>query len=192
MKYKCLEKLNNQSNKEHKVFKFLNKILMAVLLGLVMLIVMEYSPKFKKFMHDEVLGNNISFAYLGNLYQKYFGEVLPEKKDNVIPVFNEKITYLSKEKYQDGYKLMVSNNYLVPVITSGIVVFIGEKDNIGKVITIEGEDNTTITYGNINSTEVKLYDKVEKGKFLGEVNGDTFYLTILKNGEEEDIETYLS
>ena len=195
MKYKCLEKFNNpknDNNKSGRVIKFLNKVLMAVFLGLISLIVMEYSPKFKTFMREEVLGKNISFAFLDNLYNKYFGEVLPSSKDNVIEVFNEKLNYSKTEKYQNGYKLTVSNNYLVPTITSGIVVFIGEKDDFGKVVTIEGEDNSTITYGNIKNTDLKLYDYVTKGKFLGETEGNYLYLLITKEGEYQDIETYLS
>lgn len=197
MKYKCLEKLGINSSKEGKknggkVIRFINKVLMAILFGMISLIVMEYSPKFKSFMQEEVLGKNISFAFLGNLYNKYFGKVLPEDKNNVIQVFNEKISYINKEKYQDGSKLTVSNNYLVPVIESGIVVFIGDKEGIGKVITIEGEDNSTITYGNIKNTNLKLYDYVNKGMFLGEVDGNILYVTILRNGEYQDIETYLS
>ena len=60
-----------------------------------------------------------------------------------------------------GYKLTVSNNYLVPVIKSGVVVFIGTKKDYGNVVTIEAEDNTTITYGNIKNTKV-----IEKGEPL--------------------------
>ena len=194
MKYKCLEKLGvNKENKNGgKFIRFINKVLMAILLGIISLIVMEYSPKFKTFMHEEVLDKNISFAFLGNLYNKYFGKVLPDNKDEIVPVFNEKINYLEKEKIDNGYKLTVNNNYLVPNITSGVIVFIGEKEGFGKVITIEGEDNSTITYGNIKNTDLKLYDYLNKGKFLGEVDGNILYLTILKNGEYLDIETYLS
>ena len=196
MKYKCLEKLGFNNEKEPKksgrFMRFMNKVLMAILLGLVALIVMEYSPKFKTFMQEEVLGKNISFAFLGNLYNKYFGKVLPEDNKKVAEVFNEKLSYTNKEKDGDGIKLTVSENYLVPVIQSGIVVFIGEKDGIGKVITIEGEDNSTITYGNIKNTNLKLYDYVNKGTFLGEVDGNNLYISIIKDGESKDIETYLS
>lgn len=195
MKYKSLEKYGiskEQEKKSHRIIKFINKTLMAVFLGLVLLIVMEYSPKFKNYMQNEVLSKNISFGYLGKLYDKYFGEILPETNDNVVKVFNEKLSYKSKEAYHDGYKLTVSKNYLVPVIESGVVVFIGEKDDYGNVITIEGENGSTITYGNIKNTDVKLYEYVNRGKYLGEVLDETLYITILKSGEYLDIETYLS
>ena len=195
MKYKCLERLskNEKKEKKNKVLSFVNKTLTAIFLGLVFLIIMEYSPKFKTFMHDKVLNKDLSFGLIGKVYQKYFGNVLPDANpEKLVEVFNEKLTYSAKEKYQNGYKLTVTKNYLVPVIKSGVVVFIGNDDNYGKVITIEGEDGSTITYGNILNTDLKLYDYVSKEKFLGEVDGDTLYIVILLNGAYQDIETYLS
>ena len=195
MKYKSLEKLGfnkDEKKKNNKVLKFINKTLTAIFLGLVFLIIMEYSPKFKNYMQNEVLNKNISFGFLGKLYDKYFGEVLPETNDNVVKVFNEKLVYKEKEDYLDGYKLTVNKDYLIPTIESGVVVFIGEKEEYGKTIVIEGENGTTITYGNIKNTDIKLYEYVAKGKYLGETNGENLYVTILKNGEYLDIETYLS
>ena len=194
MKYKSLSKLglDKKIKKDNKLIKLINKSLTAILLGLILLIVMEYSPKFKDFMHKNVLEKNISFGFIGKLYDKYFGEVLPKTNDNIVKVFNEKLVYSEKEKYLDGYKLRVSDNYLVPVIKSGVVVFIGEKEDYGKVITIEDEDGITITYGNIKNSDVKLYEYINKGKFLGEVDGNSLYIVLQKNGEYLDIETYLS
>lgn len=192
MKYKCLEKLKPKEIKKGKVLKFINKCLMAVLLGIISLIVMEYSPKFKTFMNDEVLGKNISFGFIGKIYNKYFGEVLPTDNKSVVEVFNEKLEYTNIEKYLDGEKLTVSDNYLVPVINSGIVVFIGEKEGLGKVITVEQEDKTTVTYGNIKNTDIKLYDYVTRGKFLGEIDGNTLYLLINKDNNYIGYETYIS
>ena len=194
MKYKSLTKLglDKKEKKNNRILKLINKSLTAIFIGLIFLIVMEYSPKFKEFMHNNVLDKNISFGFIGKLYNKYFGEVLPKTNDNIVKVFNEKLEYKEKEKYLDGYKLTVSDNYLVPVIKSGVVVFTGEKEDYGKVITIEDEDGYTITYGNINNSEVKLYEYLNKGKFLGEVDGNYLYIIIQKNGEYLDIETYLS
>ena len=194
MKYKCLEKLNqNNEKKPNRFIHFINKCLSAILIGIIALIVMEYSPKFKTFMHDEILNKNISFGFIGKIYNKYFGSVLPENSnDNVVKVFNEKINYSKIEKNQDGVLLTVDKNYLVPAINSGVVVFIGDKDNLGKVIVIEQVDKTTITYGNILNTSLKLYDYVEKGSFIGEIKDTNLYLSILKDNEYIDVETYIS
>ena len=194
MKYKCLEKFSPKKEvKGKKIIHFINKCLSAVVIGLVVLITMEYSPKFKTFMNEEVLGKNISFGFIGKIYNKYFGNVLPvAEDDSVVKVFNEKIEYSKKEKYLDGVSLTVKDNYLVPVIESGVVVFIGDNKDYGKIVTIEQEDGATVTYGNIQNVDLKLYDFVAKGKFLGEVNGNTLYIIILKDNNYLDIETYLS
>lgn len=196
MKYKCLEKLNVKDKDKNKIksriLSFSNKLLTAVLICVICLIIMEYSPKFKVFMNDKVLGENISFGYIGKLYNKYFGDVLPTDKDSTVSVFNEKINYKNLEKYHDGFKLEVSTNYLVPVIEEGVVVYIGEKDEYGKVIVVEQTDGVNIIYGNINTDNVKLYDYLEKGSFLGEVLDEVLYLVLEKDGEYLDLETYLS
>ena len=80
----------------------------------------------------------------------------------------------------------------IQIIESGVVVYIGEKEGLGNVLVIEGEDGSTITYGNIKNSDVKLYEYINSGKYLGEANGNYLYLIILKDGEYLDIETYLS
>lgn len=193
MKYKSLEKLGYDKEKKNSRFmKFVNKTLTAVFLGLVLLIVMEYSPKFKTFMQNDVLNKNFSFGFIGNIYERYFGGVLPKNNNNTIKVFGEKLVYKNKENYKDGYKLKVDDSYLVPIIESGVVVFIGNKDDYGRSIVIEGEDGSTITYGNIKNSDIKLYEYVTKGKYLGEVSDNTLYILLAKGGKYLDIETYLS
>jgi len=194
MKYKCLEKLgiNDKKKSKSKIISFFNKLMSAVLICIICLIIMEYSPKFKTFINNKVLGENISFGFIGEIYNKYFGEVLPTEKDNTVSVFNEKIAYTNKEKYLNGYKLAVSSNYLVPVINDGVVVFIGEKEEYGSVIIVEQTDGVNTIYGNIKNNNVKLYDHITKGSFLGEVNDNTLYIVLEKEGEYLDIETYLS
>lgn len=194
MKYKSLSKFNleNKSGLKKKVFKFLNKILTMIVLCLVCLIVMEYSPKFKTFINEKVFNNNLSFAKLDSWYKKYLGDILPNNDNNTTPVFNEKLNYQNKEKYFNGYKLTVNNNYLVPIIENGIVVYKGLKDEYGNVIIVEQIDGVNVWYGNIKDNDIKLYDYIEKGKFLGETVNDTLYLVLEKEGTYLDIETYLS
>ena len=193
MKYKCLKKFGMDNKRDIKkgFLKFTNKILLTVVICLTCLIVMEYSPKFKDFINEKVLNNNISFAYFKNLYNKYFGDVLPNNNDTV-SVFDEKLVYKRKESYFNGYKLEVSTNYLVPVIETGIVVYIGEKDEYGSTVVVEQIDGVNIWYGNVNTSNVKLYDYITKGTFLGEVKDNNLYIVVEKDGEYLDIETYLS
>ena len=100
------------------------------------------------------------------------------------------LTYKNKEKYEEGVKLTVDKNYLVPVNESGIVVFIGEKEKYGNTVIIQRVDGIDEWYGNIENTNLKLYDYIKKGTLLGEVN-DYFYLVYKKNGKALNYEDYI-
>ena len=65
MKYKCLEKLGvkDKPKVKSRVLSFFNKMLTAVLICIVCLIIMEYSPKFKTFMNEDVLGGFFFFFF---------------------------------------------------------------------------------------------------------------------------------
>ena len=65
------------------------------------------------------------------------------------------------------------------------------KDNYGNSIVIQGMDEVEITYGNISNSSLKLYDYIEKGELLGEVNGNNLYLVYSKDGNNLDYEEYL-
>lgn len=151
---------------------------------------MKSSNNFKSIFYNYVYDNNISFASISSLYNKYFGSIveLPTYSDKT--VFNEKINYKNAEKYLDGVKLEVNKNYLVSAQESGIVVFIGNKDNYGNVIIIQQVNGIDTWYGNINNVNVKLYDYVEKGTLLGDVN-DFLYLVYKKDGNILNYEDYI-
>ena len=72
-----------------------------------------------------------------------------------------------------------------------MVIFIGEKDNYGSVVIVEGIDGIDIWYGNMETTTVKLYDYVEKNTYLGTVKGDILYLVYQKDGQFLDYKEYL-
>ena len=51
---------------------------------------------------------------------------------------------------------------MVPVIESGVVVFIGEKEGYGNTIIVEQVNGVDVYYSNINPSNIKLYDYIEK------------------------------
>ena len=193
MEYKKTKQLNKKSLKKKNIFiSFFNKILICFILGILCLIIMKQNNDFKNFISKNVFHDNISFAYINNLYNKYFGNVLPKiETGETLTVFNEKLTYKNYSKYYDGYKLEVDNSYLVPIIESGIVVFLGNMDNYGNVVIIEGIDGVDIWYGNVDNINVKLYDYVNKGSFLGETINNNLYLVFEKNKEYLNFEDYI-
>jgi len=80
---------------------------------------------------------------------------------------------------------------LVPVIESGIVVFMGNKDNYGNVIIVQQVNGIDIWYVGVENSNIKMYDYIEKGSLLGEAINNEIYLYYQKGGEFLDYKEYL-
>ena len=146
---------------------------------------------FNEFIYNNIYSNNITFAKFYNIYKTYFGNLFPIKELDDTLVFNESISYIKEEEYLDGVKLTVDDNYLIPSINDGIVIFIGDKDNYHNTIIIQDLNGIEIWYSNINIGNIGIYDYVKKGDYLGEAISNEIYLRFQKNGVREDYKKYI-
>ena len=174
--------------KEEKLIKYLRSLIIRSLTTIIIFILLAIISKSNHNYKDIIVTNlyekNISFPKIKNLYTKYLGGAIPLDKvsEETAPVFNEQLEYTNETIFYDGVKLEVINKYLVPIIEEGMVVYIGEKENYGNVIIIEGIDGIDIWYGNMESTTVKLYDYVEKNTYLGQTKDNYLYIVYSKDG----------
>lgn len=167
----------------------ITKFLLATIFFLVSIIYTNMSDSNLLLYKEYVLTESMPFTKIKGWYEDLFGEVLP-KDDNNKMVMNGHLVYKSIDKYMDGEVLTLSNKTLINNLTNGIVVFIGEKDNYGNTIIIQGADGADVWYGNITNVSVKLYDYVEKDKLIGETKDDKLYLVIKKDNEYIKYEDY--
>lgn len=193
---KFYNKISNKknNNKYKNIYRFIIKVLICILIFITLLIVVKVNPRLKDKIYEIVYEDHFSFSYINNLYKKYFGDVLPF--ENILPndteeVFNERLEYDSANLYKEGVELSVNYNYLVPVIESGIVVFIGEKENYGDTIIVQQINGIDTWYGNISNGDVKIYDYVQKGTLLGEVISDKLYLVFQQEGKYLNYKDYI-
>lgn len=190
---KIWTKTNELILSRQTLYRQVVKILIVVVLVLITLIAIKTSTKREDFIYQHLFNTNLKFAQINHYYKKYLGNILPFQ--NVIsedePVFKEQLTFNEMSKYHNGAKLMVATDYLIPIVESGIVVFIGEKENYGNTIIIQQTNGLDLWYGNIKNSNVQIYEYVEKGKLLGEVAGDTLYLVFQKEGQYLDYKNYL-
>lgn len=196
MEYKSVEKYlsrnNNKSNKG-QIHGFFTKIFVCIVIVLSLLVFLKYDKNNKQIIYKYLYENNISLAGVNAWYKKHFGDITPFQdlvKDNTKLVFNDNLVYKDASIYKNGVKLNVGENYLIPVIESGIVVFIGNKDDYGKTVIIEQTDGVSVWYGNVDNINVSLYDYVSKGEFLAEAN-NSFYMVFQKDGKYIKYEDYL-
>lgn len=184
-------KYYNNKKDYKKIRNYLSKILISVIFLLVSIIYIKLSDNNKNLYENIFLENSISFTKVNNWYQKYFGSIIPVP--NIVedtPVFNEDLTYSNKEDYLNGSLITVGNDYMVPTLESGIVVFIGEKEGYNKTIIVQGIDGIDIWYGNIDNTNLNLYDYVKKGDIVGNVKDNSLYLVFMKDNDYISYEEY--
>lgn len=177
--------------KEKTKRKLVNKLTILLLLVLGVIIGIKTNKDFKQFVKVKVFEETFPFSKINSLYQKYFGTSLPFEgvlKNDTETVFKEKLSYSKKEKYQDGLKLTVSKEYLAPVLESGMVVFIGDKETYGKTVIIQQIDGIDVWYSNMDNINVNLYDYIEKGTLIGSVKKSSLILLFKKDGKILDYE----
>ena len=194
MDYYTSKFLNNKTSSKSSLKSFFNKILVCVLLFLIVMILIKNNPSFKNEIYAFIYENNISFSSFREWYSNKFGGVVPFDKitiDDSVSVFSEEIKYNEVISYNNGAKLNVDSGYLVPVIESGIVVYMGEKEDYGYTIIVEQVNGIDVSYSSINPIDIKIYDYVEKGTLLGETKSNKLYLIFQKNGEYLDYKKYI-
>ncbi len=176
-----------------KVKLFLNQSLITTIITLMILIGIKQQPSLKEYIKKKVYEENIDFMKIKEEYNTLFGDFIPTKNlvKNTKPVFKEKLSYTNLKKDKNGVRLTVEDNYLVPSIQEGIVVFVGEKDEYGKCIVIEQTDGVDAIYGNLKDINVNIYDYIDQGKLLGATNSNELYLEFQKEGKPVEYKKYI-
>ena len=169
--------------------KYISKILLSIIFFLICIIYIKVDSNNKEIFRKIVYDNNLSFNKVSNIYNKYFGNIIPSIEDNK-SVFSGDFSYKSMDNYLNGKLLYVDSNYLVSSLNSGIVVFIGNKEGYNNTIIIQGIDGVDIWYGNVSDSAVNLYDYVSKGDIISKVSDDKLYLVLVKDNNYINYEDY--
>lgn len=196
MNYETYKKSHKKKSKkiDFSFLNYINKFLFVILITVITLIALKSNSAFKTKFYKYVYEDHFSFATINKLYQKYFGTQFPfaDLIDNKTKsVFNEQLTYSSKEAYKDGVNLTVQKNYLVPALEDGMVVFVGEKEGYGNTVIIQQTNGIDIWYSNISLDNLKTYDYIEKGSIIGEVKDTTLTMLFKKDGNILSYEEYI-
>ena len=167
------------------IMKKITKLLITILLFLTTIVLFKKNSTFRNWFNENIMNKTLSFTAISKAYESLFGSPIPFKK--IESVFNEKLVYRDKEDYNNGVILTVDNN-LIPSLSNGLVIFVGEKDY--KNCVVVEDESLEITYCLLSTFGVKLYDHVSKGSYIGEVN-DKVLLYFKKNGEYLNYEDFL-
>ncbi len=97
--------------------------------------------------------------------------------------------YSNYNTYKDG--AVINEITTIYPFKSGIVVFIGEKEDYGNTVIIQGMDGIDYWYGNITNLGVKLYDYVETKNIIGQAKDNKLYVLFMKDNKILDYNDYL-
>lgn len=185
--------INNFKKKKCKnkewVKLFISKVLISLIFLLCSIIFTNMGDSYKEKYKNYVFSESICFTKIRSMYEKVFGRVLPKEGNDAL-VFDGKLVYKKIDKYMDGEVLLLNSNSVINNITSGVVVYIGKKDNYNNTVIIQGVDGVDIWYGNLDNISVKLYDYIEKNTVIGNILDDKLYLVIKKNNDYLTYEDY--
>lgn len=196
IKNKRIHLVNNQGKlkkQEHPnyISNLFTRTLLSVILILICAIFTNLSDAnlltFKNYFFNETL----AFNQINNLYTKYFGNIIPENVSPTIPVSLNDKNYKTIEKEGDAFNVSLTGN-TYNFLESGVVVFLGEKEGLGKTMIIQGIDGVDIWYSNLSNLNATMYDYVEKNSLVGEFNDQKAVLTFMENGEYISYEKYIT
>lgn len=197
MNYYQYEQARKNTKVKRKLKKnvrnFISRLMITIILFLGALILVKDNKEFKKLIVDHVYNKSFKFTEAKKVYEKYFGTIL--SLDKVIPeeeqVFSEKIDYKKSNVYKDGVELEVQKEYLVPALESGIVVFMGEKQDYGTTVIIQQINGVDVWYSNMDAKDIKMYDYVKKGTLIGQTKSKKLYLVFQKEGKYLSYKEYI-
>ncbi len=180
-----------KNNSKIKYFRnLISRVLITMIFVLGSIIYTNIDKKNEELYKKYVFLSSLEFSKFNQYFSKIFGSVDFQKKDADTSVFLSQISYSNMENYQNGVKLTTGINRPISVITSGIVVFIGEKENLGNTLIVQGNDGVDIWYSNITDSDIKVYDYIESGSIIGTSNSEDIYLTIMRDGKYLSYEEY--
>lgn len=168
-----------------------SRCLICIIIFLVISIICNFNDKNLLWFKNNIFNKQINLAYFNNIYKKYIGNYLPFDIYEEQLVMKEGLVYTSKEKYLNGVSLDVGKNYNLYTLKGGIVVFIGDKKDLGNTVIIQGTDGIDYWYSNIENLSVNLYDYIEKDIILGTSIDNKVYLTFVKDGKYIDYEEFI-
>lgn len=162
-------------NRSSSLSNFITKTLVTLIFVFLILIVSNFSDEVKTKIKDSLFSKTFNFSIANNIYSK-FTDIFDSNKTQ--EVFEE-IEEEQIVKYKDG--VMITNNSNdVSLIYSGIVTYIGDNEDYGNTVIVQGSNGIDVWYGNIETVNVKIYDYVEMGSILGSKN-ESYYVVLQKN-----------
>lgn len=183
------EELGNEKKLEGSSVVF--RLLISILLVSCMAILFQIQQKPFETIQDKVthiMEKEFQFAVVSNWYESKFGEPLTFLNvNNKLNDESEVIQTSGKvlESFQvNGQGIVIESSInSVESFGEGLVIFAGEKEDLGQTIIVQNVDGSETWYGKLDTISVNVYDEVKKGDIIANSNSEngTYYVAMKKN-----------
>lgn len=176
-------------NKKKYIKSLLIRTLISLIIFFTLSIFVNYNDKNFLLFKNNIYDKSFKFNKISSIYKKYFGSIIKKPSPENVLTASKEINYKEKNTYKDGVKLSGVN--IIYPYKSGIVVFIGEKEDYGSTIIIQGMDGIDYWYSNVENINVKLYDYVEANNIIASASNEVLYLVFMKDGKVLNYEDFV-
>lgn len=186
------KEVTGEKTKSNYFKNLLTRTLLAIILTLAGVIFYKSDTSNKELINKYLYEDSWNFMKTKNFFEDKIGRIIP------IATTHSQLVSTSSDFTKNDYKIngdltIFSFKEDLPISTlcGGIVVFIGNKDNLGNTIIIQGNDGVDIWYSNITNSNVKLYDYLEKDTLIGESVNKNLTLKFSKDGKFISYDEYI-
>ncbi len=170
----------------------ITRILLSIIILLSIGIFIKIDYKNINYINKYLLEDSIKFTKINKYLSNKFGSIIPKVSNNTTLVFSSSDLLKNEyEEYEDGIKVYTGKNIPISLLSSGIVIYIGDKDNYGNTVIIQGDDGDYYYYGNLDNICINLYDYLDKDTIIGESSDDYIYLVFKKDNKYLKYEEYI-
>ncbi len=188
-----IDEYNKSKNKKsnNKYFKnFTVRFMICTIMLFIILIISKQNTKFKDFIKNKLFSEEFNFSIFNKYYNKYVVNPISKLTDDIM-VFNIDNNSNNIEVIEEDDKVKIkTNTNEVKVVQSGIVVYIGVKEDSGNTVIIQQSDGTDCTYSNLDNINVNMYSYQTKDSILGTYS-DYYYLYFEKDKKSVNYKDYI-
>ena len=140
----------------------------------------------------KIVYSSEDLTMMRNVLREIFGEETDTKITvSSEPVNQELLSFVAIKPYDQGYLLSFEETIPILAIENGLVVYTGHSKTTGKTISVYYEDDTTVTYGNVDSFSLLPYTSIERGSTIANKEPGDLYLKIEQDGHVLNLEETL-
>lgn len=163
--------------------KSVNSFLIRTLLAIIMFFSIAYFLKDDQIYlktYPYLFASDIDFSYIKSKTNILLGNVFGSDKAQFVSSI--KLNYKGIIKEGNHHKIITDHNYVINNLYKGVVIFIGNKEKLGKTVIVASENGINYWYSHIENISVNLYDQIPEETIIGSTVDDYFYLTLEEGG----------